>query len=898
MDRCYHPPDSALGEGADDRGGARALPMKLLEREDMLATIAEQQRLAALGAGRIVFVEGEAGIGKTSLLRECATRLDGAADVYWGACDALQTPRPLAPLHDIASQASPGLRALLEGDAPRLRAFGAFLELLSRTPALVLLEDLHWADEATLDLLRYVGRRIPGTKSLLLATYRSDEVGPTHPLRRLLGDLATSGAQRLAPRPLSLAAVQELAGDRAVDAAALHRATGGNPFFVTEVLATDGEGVPATVRDAVLGRAARLRPSARAILDAAAVAGPRVEPWLLEELVAAESESIEECLASGVLCAQADVFTFRHELARQAILQAMTPTRRQSLHRLVLQSLRAKAATRCDVARLAHHAEAAGDATAVLEFAPAAAREAAAKGAHRQAAEQWARALRQPVERAVERAEMLDAYAWELQLGGRVEESVAARREAIELWRAAGDAGREAISHALLAGCLVGGARNAEGEAALGAALALVGPDAETPAATVARRASAYLRMLDRDVEQAIGEGRVALALAERHGDLESVVQALNTIGSALIVAGRLEEGRPQLERSLALAERAALDTWVANALGNLGSGSGEIFRFDVAEPYLRRGIEYCAERDLDASRYYQTAWLALVLLYRGRWEESSAAAHAVLAARGANAIARLMALIALGRVRARRGDPGTWEALDAARELASQSGTLQRVAPMLAARAEARWLERRDGDGAGELGGGLELALHKRHAWFTAELLFWQARVTGAATTPVPAYCADIPFALELAGRWREAAAAWEARGCPYEQARALSLGDEAAKRAALTLLEALGARPFAEQLRHELRAAGARGLRRGPRGPARGHPAGLTAREVAVLALLCEGLRNKDIAQRLHRSVRTIDHHVAAIFAKLGATNRAEAVSAAHRLGLTGEAKPATRR
>ena len=404
--------------------------------------------------------------------------------------------------------------------------------------------------------------------------------------------------------------------------------------------------------------------------------------------------------------------------------------------------------------------------------------------------------------------------------------------------------------------------------------------------------------MLDRDVEQAIREGEVALALAERHGDLESAVQALNTIGSALIVAGRLDEGRPHLERSLALAERAALDTWVANALGNLGSGSGEIFRFDVAEPSLRRGIEYCAERDLDASRYYQTAWLALVLLYRGRWEESSAAAHTVLAARGANAIGRLMALIALGRVRARRGDPGTWEALDAARELASQAGTLQRVAPMLAARAEARWLEGRDDDGAAELGSGLELARRKRHAWFTAELLCWQSRHAGAVATAVPDYCADNPFALEATGRWREAAADWEARGCPYEQARALSLGDEAAKRAALTILEALGARPLVERVRHELRAAGVRGLRRGPRGPASLHPAGLTAREVAVLALLCEGLRNRDIAQRLHRSVRTVDHHVAAIFAKLGAANRAEAVSAAHRLGLTGDAQPATRR
>jgi hypothetical protein len=168
--------------------------------------------------------------------------------------------------------------------------------MLSARHALVLIEDLHWADEATLDLLRYVGRRVGTTKSLVLATCRSDELGSTHPLRLVLGDLATTGLQRLAPQPLSLGAVRELAGERSAEAEALHRTTGGNPFFLTEVLAAGGGGVPVTVRDAVLARAARLRPSARAILDAVAVAGPRVEPWLLQELVAAESVAVEQCL--------------------------------------------------------------------------------------------------------------------------------------------------------------------------------------------------------------------------------------------------------------------------------------------------------------------------------------------------------------------------------------------------------------------------------------------------------------------------------------------------------------------------------------------------------------------------------------------------------------------------
>ena len=313
--------------------------MPLLERDELLAQLHAQWTGACAGPGRLVFVEGEAGIGKTTLLRAFARSLQGDALVplvHWGACEAMLTPRPLAPLDDIALASGGPLRALQGSSNERHRLFVAFVDLLAQQPSLAVLEDLHWADEATLDLLRYAGRRIARTRSLLVASFRSDELVPAHPLRTVLGDLATSGALRLAPPPLSIDAVRSLCAPHGWDAAELHLKTGGNPFFVTEVLASGDHGVPATVQDAVLARAARLSPSARAVLDAAAVAGPRIEPWLLQALTAAESTAIDECLATGVLFADAASFAFRHELARQAVLQAMTPTRVASLHRLVL----------------------------------------------------------------------------------------------------------------------------------------------------------------------------------------------------------------------------------------------------------------------------------------------------------------------------------------------------------------------------------------------------------------------------------------------------------------------------------------------------------------------------------------------------------------------------------
>lgn len=866
--------------------------MKLLERDELLTSLQALLRTAAAGQGALLFLEGEAGIGKTSLLRTFAESQPADLPVYWGACDPLQTPRPLGPLFDIAAQLQGDLQTALQGDADRLRIFSSFLAELTRPPALIVLEDLHWADEATLDCLRYVGRRIGRTHALLVASFRNDEVGPSHPLRLVLGDLATSGAKRLAPQPLSLPAIQELIDDRDLDAAELQRKTGGNPFFVTEVVAAGGVGMPATVRDAVLARAARLRPSARAILDAAAIAGPRIEPWLLQELTAAESGSIDECLATGVLCAQSGIFMFRHELAREAVLEALTPTHAMSLHRMVLQALQMRASS--DLARLAHHAEGAALAEAVLELAPAAARDAAAKGAHRQSAQQFARALRVATAPTAQRAALLDDYASECQLGGLVPDAIEARQNAVTLWQGLGERSKQAISLARLAHALVVSGRNAESEATMRSALALVEGDSTAAAAVVVRRWAAHLRMLDRDVDQAIQEGELARAAAEQLADRESIVHCLNTIGSSLILAGRVGEGCEQLERSRALAEQLGSDSGVASAYVNLGSACGEVYRFDLADNYLRRGIEFCNDRDIDFARLYQLAWQALVWMYRGRWTEASGAAHVVLAESRSPVIARITALIALGRVRARRGDPAVWEALHEAQELAGNTGTLQRVALMQAARAEAAWFEGRTAEVASEAAAGVELAVRKRHPWFASELLFWCWQGDGSLPGGLPEFCAQQPFAMEISGRWQEAAGIWRALNCPFEAARALMEGDEAAQREALTMFETFGARPMIERMRYKLRSAGIRGLQRGPRDSTQSNLAGLTTKEVEVLGLLSQGLRNKEIGQRLHRSSRTVDHHLAAIFTKLDVSTRAEAVSAAYRLGIISARAP----
>src|SRR4051794_13984582 len=368
----------------------------LLERAAELGAL--ERCLAAVRAerrGRLVLIAGEAGIGKTALVRALCAR--GRADrVLWGACDALHTPRPLGPLLDMADSAGGALAAAVDGGCAPGALLAALAEDLRRPPpAVVVLEDLHWADEATLDVLRLLARRIESVPALVVATYRDDGLQRGHPLRLALGEMPREATDRVRLRPLSLEAVTALAGTAAVDAAELHRRTGGNAFYVTEVVAADGGGeIPDTVREAVLARVARLPPDARAVLGAVAIVPLHAELWLLEALAGGGLDGLDACLRSGMLRADGDAVAFRHEIARVAVEDALAPHERARLHRRALDALAGAGTGRGDLARLAHHADSAGDPDAVLRHAPAAGERAARLGSHPEAAAHLRRALR------------------------------------------------------------------------------------------------------------------------------------------------------------------------------------------------------------------------------------------------------------------------------------------------------------------------------------------------------------------------------------------------------------------------------------------------------------------------------------------------------------------------
>lgn len=861
-----------------------AVETDLLERAPGLAELGRRLE-ESRKIGRLVLVGGEAGVGKTALLRRfCVLHRDTRA--LWGACDPLFTPRPFGPLYDIAEQSEGALREALAQEAKPHEVVAVLLRTLrSLRQSIIILEDIHWADEATLDVLRMVARRVESVPALFVASYRDDELDRFHPVRTVLGELAAlTAVSRLRLLPLSPASVEALARPYRLDADELYRKTGGNPFYVTEVLSAGGAEVPPTVRDAVLARVARLDPATQRLLEYVAIVPARVELSLLETLAGDAFGGLEKCLSSGMLQVEGAAVAFRHELARLAVEDAIPGHRRIELHRSLLSALAGSAAP--DPARVAHHAEAAGDAEAVLRYAGAAAERAAHAHAHREAAAQYARALRfadgLPLEA---RADLFERRAYECYLTDQFDEAIETQRRALEYRRKLDDRRKEGNSLRVLSRLLWCAGYPEEADKVGREALALLEQFPDTHELAMAYSNLSSLRMNAEDSEGTLAWGTRAMELAQRLDDREVLVHVLNNIGTMEVLTGS-PEGNIKLERSIELAEQAGLEEHAGRGHINLAWAIARTRAYAFSN-CLAAGIEYCSERGLDLWWLYMVAYRARVELDQGRWTEAADSATFVLRHPRSAALLRILSLVVLGLVRARRGDPDHWPPLDEARGLAERTHELQHVAPVAAARAESAWLSGNSGAIDKETRRAFERALEVGDPWTTGELAYWRWRA-GLLEAP-PSRVAE-PYALEIAGQRERAAELWTTIGCPYEAALALAeADDEAALRRSLKEFQRLGAVPAAAIVSRRLRQRGLRGLQRGPRPSTRKNPACLTTREVEVLALIVGGLRNADIAGRLFLSAKTVDHHVSSILRKLGVRTRTEATAEAARLGLT---------
>ena len=855
--------------------------MRLIERESQLAALRQYADEASQGSGRLVLISGEAGVGKSVLLEESAHDLNDARWL-WAGCDGLFTPAALGPLLDLASQLDGELLRLCHAEAKRDQLYGALLQQLGdlQSFTVLVIEDVHWADEATLDLLIYLGRRIQHLPVLLLVTYRDDALVATDPLRLTLGALAIQRAtRRLSLATLSAAGVATLAEGTTIDATELHRLTAGNPFFVIEVLQAGNDALPASVRDAVLARTRTLSTSARDALDTAALIGSRMQSGLLVSLLD-DPLVLDELISHGLLIKDGDDLRFRHEIARVAIEAAVPPYRKAAMHTKIMDALLSQGCN--DDARLAFHAEGAGRDDLVVRYGSRAGRRASELAAHREAAAQYGRALQSATDTDLRtRAELSDAVAQELALVDRWEESAEMRTAALELWRGAGDLRRESQSLLRLSVAMWRLCRGAESKQAREGALALAQECASGPEIARAYERMASHRLAEGRYEEGIAMARQAREMAEQLGLTDVIGDALDTEAKA--IRGRGGEWAVPMQAALEFALSGGHEEQAGRAFARTYMWYCEDLRPEEAERCYGDALAYCEEHDIGTFVVCLQGQRTAVLEQNGRWDECISLGHALLDQHRLSRWNRLRPLCSTAKVMARRGEQGFWPYLDEAMESALRLGEPEWIRPVGIARTEARWLEGRLDAASYELDRVCSFS-----AGATAVDRCWMAlwmRRLGRTAQAV-----DIePFGSQLTGDGARAAALWDRLGYRYEAALALlDTKEDTHLRESLRRLVDLGADAAARRVRQTMRDLGIRSIPAGARTATKAHPRGLTAREQEILELLSQGQSNEEIAASLFISVRTVEHHVSAILGKLGATTRKDAAKEARKLRL----------
>ncbi len=861
--------------------------MALADRDHQLGEIIARADDARAGRGGMVLVSGESGAGKTSLVEAFVDRWVNDERVLWGACDPLPTPRPLGPVHDVAHRLATATRSVLAESGHSYDIFDAVHDDLRSAPSVLVLDDLQWADHGTIDLLRFVLRRVSQTRSLVVGMLRDEEVGIGHPMRALLGDVARSPRAVSVPiPPLSLQAVRRLAGDSDVDPGWLHQVTGGNAFFVCEMLehhhASDSV-LPTTVRDAVLARTSDLDASAWDALNLLSCSPGAVPDRLLTDL-GVTLPALRALSDAGLIRRSTRGVAFRHDLCRMAIGSVIPPGAGAALHRRLLDAY--ESAPLADPAVVTHHALGADDADRIRRAAYDAGVTAARTGAHTQAVDFFTIALDHGgAPTAEEEADLLELLAWECYLVDRLDDAINACGRAMRIREELGESTAVSADHHSLA---VYHWYNADrGLAESHAAEAATVLDADTADAGQlvqlghAFAMRGYLAGLASDLAGAATFLSRARELAETTGDTELTIR-VRLIENYGVVLNGDDAGRDEI-LSILRAGPKHIDELYSGGWSNITYLDVEQRRLDVAAELLDVSIPLMLEHDLPICRVWQMGSRARLALMVGEWDDAASDADRVLEAPSAP-LARTWPSLIRALVGLRRRGAGA-DSLEDAWHLACRFGEPMRMLPVAAAIIEFCWLTGESDSRLAHIRELLTAGPSVGLEWSRGELAVWLRRIGES----VDAAGVAEPYRLVLNGAYEAAADEFHRLSMPYDAALALVDSSDPGNAArALDLLDRLGADAVASKVRRDLRVAGQSVVPARRRTATLANPAGLTARQVEVLRLLDEGLTNTELADRLFLSVKTVDHHVSAILAKLEVNRRRDAVRKAREMGI----------
>lgn len=865
------------------------MPM-LIERDNELSYLNNLIPNVNRRRGSIVQIIGEAGIGKTSLISAFIENAPRSVIVSLGMCDALYTPRPLGAVYETALNLGGKCQQAAERRASAEELFPIVLAQLQRTnaPVICVIEDVHWADNGTLDFIRFLGRRISGLPVLLILTFRGNEVSPHHALSPVLGDLPSSNLHRLELAPLTSDGVAQLNQNNAISTKDILKVTGGNPFFVTELLASqhgDLTSVPGSVREAVNARLSRISADERRFLETASLIPVSIQIPHLNPLFGGNAEMLASaCIGRGLLKRQRDgSIRFRHELARLATADRLTSIEQRSIHEKLLNVILEIDTPPLD--RLVHHAAGALNTKVVLKYAPLAAEEASNVGSHREAAAHLATALEFVSEAKPELAARLyEDWAYVAGLALKIDDEVIdARRHAITLWRALGR--KDKVGENLRWLSRLHWYRGESTKAAQYSddAVRILEAEKASPEQALAFSLRSQMHMLNDRMPEAIKWGEKAINIAETFGREDIKVHALNNIGTAKMFRGDTS-GLPLMQESLRLARKLKRHEDVARVYTNLAEYAVEFRDFDLAEKNLSDGIAFDTEHDLDNWTFYLIGRLAQLRLEQGRLQDAATIAEGVLQRDDQTLLMKLPAKIVLAKSKMRLGQSDAQRHLSEALQAALSVGEVQYIIPARTCFVEFGALHGVTADTREHCMALSELAPDQIMRWRRAEIWFWARACHLEVATGLIEDLPE-PYMSIFETQPAHAADQFSNIGMSYHSAYALMLSDtDPDILESYKLAREMGAIPLATRCRDRASERGlTRKLSRTPRGPysaSKSHPLGLTRKEQEVLSELATGASNAEIAERLSRSCRTIENHVSAVLQKMNASSRTDVI------------------